>query len=127
MDNGYDAVARVIEEHMTRRNIAVQQLATWAGVSRETIRELRRGNTAARRRSPRTLAAVSTALGLPEDYLMCVLTGQAPTDHAQGQSVQDQLDSLKRTVVYLTDRLAALEEQQQPHTLPETLANRPQP
>jgi len=61
-------------------------LAARAGVALMTVRELQ-NNLQPRRRNPRTLAAVSEALGWPGDQLARILEGQPATDVDQDDPV----------------------------------------
>ncbi|WP_235609343.1 helix-turn-helix domain-containing protein [Frankia casuarinae] len=56
-----------------------QALAAASGVSVATLRELARG-TSSRRAQDATLAAISRALGWPDDHLLTVLLGREPDE-----------------------------------------------
>ncbi|MFB9851063.1 hypothetical protein ACFFMR_11790 [Micromonospora andamanensis] len=86
-----------------------QELAERSKVSVATLRELQYA-TATRKRSARTLAAISQALGWPDDYLRAVLTGAMPptgggdTGRADRSSlVLARLDQLHAEVRRLAD------------------------
>lgn len=79
------------------------ELASRSGVSLTTVRELVHVlNT--RRRQPRTLASLSTALGWPSDHLGSVLRGRAAATPEK-----DHLPAVRRELDELRERVAALE------------------
>jgi len=110
MPKDWDAVARAIDARMRELELTQTELAVRADVAPETVRELR-NNLKPRRRNPRTLAAVSEALGWPADHLTAVLSGNAPNGQsAAGQdSVRAELASLKQAVDGLSERLDSVE------------------
>ncbi len=75
-----------------------------------TIRELL-FNTAQRRRSDQTLAAVSEALGWPPGYLRAVAEGREPGDPDADDPVMADLAALKDTVDTISSRLDAIAQQ----------------
>jgi hypothetical protein len=79
------------------------ELATSSGVSTATLREMQNARIP-RRRSSRTLAAISTALQWPSDHLEHLASnGEAP-----GQPI-DRVEALAARVDDLTRRLEAVE------------------
>ncbi|MCO1658889.1 XRE family transcriptional regulator [Pseudonocardia humida] len=79
--------------------MTMTELAARSGVSLTTVRELVHVlNT--RRRQPRTLASLSTALGWPAEHLGTVLRGQAASEPEPGglATVQRELRDLRRRV-----------------------------
>lgn len=76
MVRDWPAVAAAIGARMREREISQRQLAERANVSVATIRELQH-NYKPRRRSARTLQAISTALDWPPGRLEDVLQGTA--------------------------------------------------
>ena len=76
MAEDWRAVADAINTRMTELPLNQRDLADRSGVSVATIRELQYPNTP-RRRSARTLGALSEALEWPEGYLRAVLHGEA--------------------------------------------------
>jgi transcriptional regulator with XRE-family HTH domain len=104
----WDAVARAINERMSRVDVSPTELASRSGVSAETIRELRY-NLRPRRRSPRTLAAISEALGWKADQLSEILVGDG-SGEAREQSVSAaEFAELRDAVAELTDRVGSIE------------------
>jgi transcriptional regulator with XRE-family HTH domain len=73
----WQAVADAVNARMIELPISQRELAEKSAVSVATIRELQHA-TAERKRSTRTLGAISEALGWPEDYLRAVLKGDTP-------------------------------------------------
>jgi transcriptional regulator with XRE-family HTH domain len=70
----WQAVAGAINARMAELPLTQKELAERSGVSVATLRELQHAK-AGRRRSARTLAAISLALGWPDGYLQARLTG----------------------------------------------------
>nr|WP_245782727.1 helix-turn-helix transcriptional regulator [Actinokineospora terrae] len=71
------AVGRCIDQRLTELAWTQRELATRSLVSQAIVRELQY-NTNQRRRSPRTLEALSTALQLHPDHLSMVLNSHTP-------------------------------------------------
>ncbi|MEU8209998.1 helix-turn-helix transcriptional regulator [Micromonospora sp. NPDC049044] len=105
----WQAVASAINGRMADLPLSQQELAERSKVSVATLRELQKA-TATRKRSARTLAAISQALGWPDDYLRAVLTGSTPPDGGGGVGRADssslvlaRLDQLHAEVRRLAD------------------------
>ncbi|MGW0501806.1 helix-turn-helix domain-containing protein [Micromonospora sp. NPDC003241] len=105
----WQAVASAINNRMAELPITQQELAERSKVSVATLRELQYA-TATRKRSARTLAAISQALAWPDDYLRSVLTGATPPSGAGGAGQADssslvlaRLDQLHAEVRRLAD------------------------
>jgi transcriptional regulator with XRE-family HTH domain len=99
MDQDWSAVASALRGRLDERGMTMTELATRSGVSLTTVRELVHVlNT--RRRQPRILASLSTALGWPADHLGSVLRGRQPAhDSPTGPpDVHRELDELRRRV-----------------------------
>src|SRR3954454_22756487 len=93
------AVAAALRERLDERGMTMTDLAARSGVSLTTVRELVHVlNT--RRRQPRTLASLSTALGWPAEHLGAVLRGQAAaaTEPGELSAVRRELRDLRRRV-----------------------------
>jgi hypothetical protein len=73
------AVARTMDTRLAELGMRQRDLAARAHVSQAIVRELQH-NTAQRRRSARTLEALSVALGWHPRHLHAVLSGQRPPD-----------------------------------------------
>ena len=79
MSEDWAAVARAMDARLTELGMRQRDLADRAHVSQAIVRELHR-NTAQRRRSARTLEALSVALGWHARHLHAVLGGHNPPD-----------------------------------------------
>ncbi|GLZ37622.1 helix-turn-helix transcriptional regulator [Actinokineospora sp. NBRC 105648] len=77
MPQGWSAVAEVINHRMKALGWRQRDLAEKSKLSLTTIRELQT-HTIERSRSPRTLQALSTTLGLHPGHLQAVLQGMRP-------------------------------------------------
>jgi transcriptional regulator with XRE-family HTH domain len=92
------AVARAISDRVRELGWRQRELAERSHVSVAVVREIQR-HTVERRRSPRTLAALSVALGWEPEHLDGVLKGRA--QQAGGHTASDsaalwsRLDSLE--------------------------------
>jgi len=92
------AVARAISDRVRELGWRQRELAERSHVSVAVVREIQR-HTVERRRSPRTLEALSVALGWEPEYLDRVLKGHAkqPEGHTapNGVALWSRLDSLE--------------------------------
>ena len=75
MQQDWQAVGTAISARLDEQGMTMTELAARAGVSLTTVRELVHV-LSTRRRQPRTLAAISNALGWPDDHLGKVLRGK---------------------------------------------------
>jgi transcriptional regulator with XRE-family HTH domain len=103
------AVAAVVNERMAARRIGQQELAHLSGVSVSTLRQVQHG--AGRRVQNKTLAAISRALGWPDDHLATVLLSRREPA-AEATPSDDAVDVLLRIesgVHEIRERLTALE------------------
>lgn len=97
-------VAAVVNDRMLTQGISQRELAERSGVSPATLRKIQHGDEQARNRS--TLAGLSRALGLPEDYLWRIaMEGAAAAEQSGG----DDAGSLYRKVADLQRRVTAIE------------------
>ncbi|SES27208.1 helix-turn-helix domain-containing protein [Actinokineospora terrae] len=108
MSEDWAAVARVISGRLRELGWRQRELADRSQVSQAIIRELQY-HTVERRRSARTLEALSAALGLHPDHLSAVLQGRVPSrpDGApedEGQ-MQSRFDSLELRLTEILERL----------------------
>lgn len=112
----WQAIADAINTRMTELDISQRELADRSGVSVATLREIQHA-TANRRRSARTLAAISRALNWPDNHLAGVLgrqgrgAGTSPIDATAMVEVIDRLDAIHREVGRLADAVERLAEQ----------------
>ena len=103
MNQDWSAVGAAIRGRLDDQDMTMTELASRSGVSLTTVRELVHVlNT--RKRQPRTLASLSSALGWPSDHLGSVLRGRSVDDAPAGglAAVRDELRELR-------DRVEALE------------------
>lgn len=110
MSKDWDAVATAIKSRLEELDMTQAELAQRAGVALQTVRELQH-NLTPRRRSPRTLAAVSEALGWPADHLVAVVSGANPGDPDADDPVLVELDTIHEALKVITGRLDAIERQ----------------
>jgi transcriptional regulator with XRE-family HTH domain len=113
MAEDWASVGKAISARLGELGMTQLDLAAASKVSPATIREIQY-NRIPRRRNPRTLQALSEALGWPDDHLTNLLQGrgESPAD-AAGPPTRAELESLRDAVGELNDRLARLEAQAQ--------------
>jgi transcriptional regulator with XRE-family HTH domain len=102
MGRDWAAVAAAIQARLDELDMTQADLASRAGVAPETVRELRT-NLRPRRRSPRTLTAVSEALGWPPDHLTTVLSGRQP--EAANRDAAGELRAITQELTTIAGRL----------------------
>jgi transcriptional regulator with XRE-family HTH domain len=110
MAKDWDAVATAIKNRLAELDMTQAELAARAGVALMTVRELQH-NLKPRRRSPRTLGAVSEALGWASDQIARILDGEHPPGPDANDPVVAELDALKADLVSVLRRLDAIERQ----------------
>lgn len=108
MAKDWDAVAAAIRARLVEIDMTQADLAARAGVALMTVREMQH-NLTPRRRNPRTLAAVSEALGWPADQLARILEGEATTPVDADDPVVVELDAVKADLAAIVRRLDAIE------------------
>jgi transcriptional regulator with XRE-family HTH domain len=101
------AVARAMDARLTELGMRQRDLAANAHVSQAMVRELQR-NTTQRRRSARTLEALSVALGWHPRYLHAVLAGARPPD--RGEPVPMPADAVAGRLAAIEHHLRAIED-----------------
>lgn len=106
MSQDWAAVAKAIDSRLAELGLRQQQLATRAAVSLAIVRELQH-NTVQRRRSARTLEALSLALEWHPRHLHAVLTGENPLQ--RGEVVMVPLDTVAERLAAIEDRLRGIE------------------
>ena len=110
MARDWAAVAEAMKSRLAELDMTQAELIQHSRLAPMTIRELLY-NTAQRRRSDQTLAAVSEALGWPVGYLRAVAEGRDPGDPDAGDPVLSELAALKEAVTVINSRLDAIEQQ----------------
>jgi transcriptional regulator with XRE-family HTH domain len=103
------AVAAAIDRRMVELGILQRDLAERAHVSQAIVRELQH-NTAQRRRSARTLEALSAALGWHPRHLHAVLSGEQPPARSEtaplaGDEIAGRLAAIESRLRSIEDRL----------------------
>lgn len=113
----WDAVAAAIRDRLVEIDMTQAELANRAGVALMTVRELQH-NLKPRRRNPRTLAAVSEALGWPSDRIARILEGESATPVDDDDPVIAELDAVKADLAAILRRLDAIEHRLGPEGEP---------
>lgn len=110
MADDWVAVGKAIAARLDELGMTQLDLAAKSRVSPATIRELQY-NKLPRRRHPRTLEAISTALDWPAEYLNDVLVGQQarPHEDERNDPVLGALDEIHRELHEIRTRLADVE------------------
>ena len=103
------AVARVINQRMAELDLSQRELIARSQVSKATVREIQH-NTAQRRRSDRTLEALSLALDLHAGHLAAVLAGRRPPEVGEpaprgDDDIPGRLAVIEHQLREITDRL----------------------
>ena len=107
MPEDWAAVADAITTQVRELGWQQRELARRSNVSPAIVREIQ-GHVVERRRSPRTLEALSIALGWHPKHLEAVLRGDKPP--AVGESVPDDADTVWSRLESIERRLEALAE-----------------
>ena len=110
MVRDWAAVAGAMKARLTDLDMTQAELVQRSRLAPMTIRELLY-NSAQRRRSDQTLAALSEALGWPPGHLRAVAEGRDPGDPDAGDPVLVELAALKGMLSALTGRVDAIERQ----------------
>ncbi|MFD4638409.1 helix-turn-helix domain-containing protein [Lentzea sp. NPDC058436] len=112
MSEDWAAVAKAINQRVEELGMRQKELAERSHVSLAIVRELQH-NLVERRRSPRTLESLSTALGWHPQHLEAVLHDRRPPE--VGDPVVDladtlwtRIDRVEERLEDITDRLEAL-------------------
>jgi hypothetical protein len=110
MARDWAAVAEAMKSRLAELDMTQAELIQRSRLAPMTIRELLY-NTAQRRRSDQTLAALSEALGWPPAHLRAVAEGRDPGDPDASDPVLAELAALKEMLTTLTERVDAIEQQ----------------
>lgn len=113
MSEDWAAIARAIDQRSRELGLRQRDVAKRAQVSQATVRELQR-HTVVRRRSTRTLEALSLALEWHPQHLLSVLEGRTPP-HVDdpvfpADDVPTRLDAIERHLREITRQLDELNE-----------------
>lgn len=111
MAKDWAAVAKAIDKRLRELGWRQRQLAERSNVSQALVRELHH-HTLERRRSPRTLEALSVALGWHPKYLETLSNGQKPPGVDEpvsdtGDTVWSRLDGLEKSLNERLDEISA--------------------
>ncbi len=114
MSEDWAAVAQAISQRMTELGINQAELIERSQVSKATVGELYH-NSAQRRRSARTLEALSMALGWHPQHLAAVLKGQRVPEIGEPVSRSDddipgRLAAIEYRLAQIETRLGAIDE-----------------
>ena len=109
MARDWAAVAAAMKARLADLDMTQADLVQRSRLAPMTIRELLY-NSAQRRRSDQTLAALSQALGWPPGYLQAVAEGHTPDDPDAGDPVLAELATLKQAVSAINARLDQIEQ-----------------
>jgi len=101
------AVAKAMDRRLSELGLRQRDLAAQAHVSQAIVRELQH-NTKQRRRSARTLEALSVALGWHPGHLHAVLDGREPPDPTA--HVSSPADVVAGRLAAIESHLRAIEE-----------------
>ncbi len=110
MARDWAAVADAMKSRLAELDMTQAELVQRSRLAPMTIRELL-FNSAQRRRSNQTLAALSQALGWPAGHLQAIAEGRSPDDPDASDPVLAELAALKDAVTVLTHRIDAIERQ----------------
>ena len=110
MARDWAAVADAMKARLADLDMTQADLVQRSRLAPMTIRELLY-NSAQRRRSDQTLAALSQALDWPPSHLQAVAEGRTPDDPDAGDPVLAELAAMKAALVALTSRIDAIEQQ----------------
>jgi DNA-binding Xre family transcriptional regulator len=99
------AVARAIDARMTELSLSQRELIDRSQVSKATVTEIRR-HSAERKRSTRTLEALSTALEWHPQHLMALLHGRRiPTVGEPSSRSDDDVQGRLAVIEYRLDQI----------------------
>lgn len=114
MSEDWAAVAHAIGQRLHELGMRQRELAERSHVSQAIVRELQH-NTAQRRRSSRTLEALSVALAWHPQHLTALLIGRTPPEPgdpplASDEDVPARLAAIEHHLRELTERLGELSD-----------------
>lgn len=112
MTGEWSAVALAIKTRLAELGWTQQELSQRSQVSVATIRQLQNDTSSARRRNPRTLTALSEALGWSPDHLAAVADGRDPAEDPDADDpIVAELATIKESLAIMSSRLDAIEQQ----------------
>ncbi len=112
MSEDWAAVSKAINQRVNELGWRQRELAERSHVSQAIVREIQH-HTVERRRSARTLEALSVAMGWHPQHILAVLHGRTPPEPDEpvtpsGQTVWSRLDALEDRLMEITERLDEL-------------------
>lgn len=107
MSEDWVAVANAITERVNELGWRQRELAQRSRVSQAVVRELQH-HTVERRRSARTLEALSVALGWHSQHLAAVLHGRTPPE--PGEPISDNSSTVSSRLDAIDGRLSEITE-----------------
>ncbi|HEY0639828.1 MAG TPA: XRE family transcriptional regulator [Pseudonocardiaceae bacterium] len=107
MSEDWAAVSKAINERMTALGLRQGELVRRAHVSKAIVRELQH-NVVQRRRSARTLEALSVALDWHPRHLLAVLNGRRPPE--PGDPMGDEGEATPARLAAIEGRLSEIAE-----------------
>ncbi|HEX4725647.1 MAG TPA: transcriptional regulator [Pseudonocardiaceae bacterium] len=112
MTEDWAAVSRVVTQRLTELGLSQQEVIVRSRISKTVVAEIQH-NTVQRRRSARTLEALSAALAWHPRYLTAVLEGHMPPRPsepvASGHDVPGHLASIELRLHEIANRLDDIE------------------
>jgi transcriptional regulator with XRE-family HTH domain len=107
------AVAKAIDERVNELGWQQRELAKRSHVSQGIVRELQH-HVVERRRSARTLEALSLALGWHPEHLSALVAGRRPPELGEptsdtGDTMWSRMDALEDRLGEITDRLGEIQ------------------
>ncbi len=113
MSEDWAAVAKAINDRVDELGWRQRELAERSHVSQAVVREIQH-HVVERRRSTRTLEALSTALNWHPRHLHAVAAGEPPPDRhvaldASGDRLWLRLDALEQCLTEIVERLDAID------------------
>lgn len=112
MTGEWSAVGTAIKSRLAELGWTQQELSQRSQVSVATIRQLQNETSSARRRNPRTLIALSEALGWSPDHLGAVADGRDPSEDPDAYDpVVAELATIKESLAVMSSRLDVIEQQ----------------
>lgn len=112
MSEDWAAVARAITQRVSELGLRQRELAERSHVSQAIVRELQH-NVVERRRSTRTLEALSLALGWHAEHLSAVLESRTPPEAGEPWTSEDdtsaRLSAIEGQLRWITRKLEEMD------------------
>ena len=111
MSEDWAAVAKALNDRVDELGWLQRELARRSNVSQAIIREIQH-HVVERRRSPRTLESLSTALGWHPGHLEAVLHGiepPSPDDPLSAAALSSRLERMEQHLIDIAERLDGID------------------